>query len=169
MCPVDSLGSGSLWEGERGHRATPPRPSIVHGGLLLIWPWSGASLRSAPGSGVTGTVPGLGWGRARGAGAGRCLDSLAIGHWIGPKGRPEKTWALSLRGGHRHLRLQEGVAATGHWANTCTHLTHMGGLTQDQGLLAVFCEPPEHHLLVFFHPLDVRFGLLQGLLQSPRG
>lgn len=30
-------------------QGSPPRPSTVHRGLPLLWPWSWASLRSAPG------------------------------------------------------------------------------------------------------------------------
>lgn len=48
-------------------------------------------------------------------------------------------------------------------------LTWGPGDRTDWGLFAVFCEPLEHHFLVFLHPLDVGFGLLQGLLQGPGG
>lgn len=55
-----------------------------------------------------------------------------------------------------------GPGDRGTWAS------HMGaGDCKGQGLFAVFCEPCEHHILVSLHPLDVGFGLLQGLLQSP--
>lgn len=48
-------------------------------------------------------------------------------------------------------------------------LSRAGQVTTDRGLLAVVYEPLPHRLPVVLDPLDVGFGLLQGLLQGPRG
>jgi hypothetical protein len=52
-------------------------------------------------------------------------------------------------------------------AETRSHRHPRSSDLKDWELLAVFCEPLQHGLLVFFHPLDVGFGLFQSLLQSP--